>query len=309
MASPAGAADEADGFPQSAVTIIVGFAPGGPTDFSARVVADELTKLWKQPVVVENRSGANSIPATKAAASAPPNGLTLFMAAGNHTTNPAIRKVPYDTAKIFLPIAIVSETPNVVLVNTQLPVHTLPELVSYLKANPGKLNYASSGTGGTVHLAGELFKQVTGTQIVHLPYKGAAPAMGDVIAGHAHLSFPSLTSAMALVDAKMLRVVAVMSNHRIPYLPDVPTATEQGVPGLEIDTWYGLLAPLGTPEPILRKLRADVNTVLKLPAVVERMRVQAMRPVGGTPEEMQAMIERELKTWRDLGQKIGFKPE
>jgi tripartite-type tricarboxylate transporter receptor subunit TctC len=301
--------DGGDAFPAATVTIIVGFAPGGPTDFSARVVAEELTKVWKQPVIIDNRPGGNSIPATRAAIAAPPNGLTLFMGAGNHTTNPAIKKVPYDTARALAPVVLVSETPNVILVNNALPVRTLPELIAYLKQHPGELNYASSGVGGTVHLAAELFMQLTGTKIVHIPYKGAAPAMIDVIGGHAHLSFPSLTSAMSLVNARMLRVVAVMSAHRIPYLPDVPTAAEQGLDGLDIDTWYGLLAPVGTPEPVLVKIRADVNAVLAMPEVAERMRAQGMRPTGGTGEDMQKLIEREINMWMDLARKIGLKQQ
>ncbi len=303
------AADNAAGFPAGSVSIIVGFAPGGPTDFSARVIADELTKVWKQPVIIDNRPGGNSIPATRAVISAPPNGLTLLMAAGNHTTNPTIKKVPYDTARALAPVVLVSQTPNVILVNNALPVRTLPDLIAHLKQHPGELNYASSGVGGTVHLAAELFMQLTGTRIVQIPYKGAAPAMADVMGGHAQLSFPSLTSAMSLVDGKLLRVVAVMSAHRTPYLPDIPTATEQGLEGLDIDTWYGLLAPLGTPEPVLAKIREDVNGVLRMPEVAERMRVQGMRPTGGSGEDMQKLIERELRMWMDLARKIGLKQQ
>lgn len=259
-ALPATSAIAQGAFPNKPVRILVGFPPGGPADLSARVLAEQLSKAFGQTFMIDNRAGANATVATEVAARATPDGYTLLMAAGNHTINPALyTNLKFDTEKAFSPIAISAVSPNVLVVNNAFPARTLSEFLKVVRAAPGKYTYGSSGNGGTVHLAGEIFKSVTRTFIVHVPYRGAAPAVTDLLGGQIDMSFASLGSVLPHIRSGRLRAIAVTSASRTVLMPDVPTFNELGLKNCNMETWYGLLAPAGTPTAIVEHLAAAIS--------------------------------------------------
>ena len=293
--------DPAAAYPNRAVKIIVSAPPGGGLDIAARVVADRLAKLWGQPFVVENRPGAGGNLGTEAVAQAEPDGYTLLAAQpAPLTTNVVLyKKLNFDPAALE-PLAIMTSIPNTLVVRTDFPANSVQELIAYAKANPGKVNFGSQGVGTTPHLTGELFARLTGTKLTHVPYRGTAQAVNDLIAGHLDLLFFQLDSVREQVQAKRAKMLAVTTPERVPAVPEVPTMDEAGVKGFRSDTWNALAAPPKTPAAIVAKLNAGINEVLKQPDTAEHLRGMNMTPIGGAPDGIKAFIKDETERWGDV---------
>jgi tripartite-type tricarboxylate transporter receptor subunit TctC len=305
VAAPAAA----QSFPNRPVKLVVPFPPGGPLDTVGRTIAQKLTEAWGQSVVVENKPGAGGNIGADAVAKSPPDGYTVVMGAlSTHAVNPSLYpKMPYDAVRDFAPITLVAVTPNVLVVNPSLPVNSVRDLVAYAKANPGKLNFGSGSNGSAGHLAGELFKVDTGTDIVHIPFKGGAPATQALLAGETQFMFDNLANAMPQVKAGKLRALAVTTAQRSKLAPELPTMAEAGVPGFDITTWFGLLAPAGTPPDVIARWNADVVKILNSPDMRERLVAAGAEPAPTTPPEFAAFIERELAKYARIVKASGAK--
>ena len=268
-------------YPERAVRMLVGYPPGGGTDLVARLIAQPLSERWKQPVIVENRPGANAIIATEAVVKAKPDGYTLLMAyATELAVNPAtFKKLPYDPVRDLSPVAQLASAPLVMAVHPSVPAHTVAQLVALAKSKPGTLSYSSSGNGSVHHFAGELFKLRSGADMVHIPYKGSGPATADAVSGQVQVTFASVASVLRFVQGGRLRALAVTSPQRSAQLPEVPTAVEAGLADVELTSWYGLLAPAGTPQELISKLASDLAAVLALPEVRKGFDVQGLEVV------------------------------
>ena len=289
------------GYPDRPVRIIVPFAPGGGTDIIARVLADAMSKDLGQPVIIENKPGAGTIVGTAAAASSAPDGYTLVMATFAHTVNPSLNsKLPYDTFKAFAPVALVARSFNIVVVNPKLPFKTLQDVIAYAKANPGKLNYGSFGIGTSAHLAGELFKNLAHVDLTHVPYKGAAPAITDLLGGQIELMFTTVASVASYIEGGQLRALAVTSAQRSPAFPDLPTIAEAGVPGYAAESWYGLYAPAGTPADAVARLNASVATAIRAGTFKKLETREGLTFAPGTPEDFDRCVRGEAARWHDL---------
>jgi tripartite-type tricarboxylate transporter receptor subunit TctC len=296
-------------YPTKPIRLVVPFPPGGATDILARDVAQKLTEAWGQSVIVDNRPGAGGNIGSELVAKSAPDGYTLEMGTvGTHAINASLyAKMPYDHVKDFTPVILVAGVPNVLVVTPSLPVNSVAELIAYAKANPGKLNFASSGNGTSIHLSGELFKVMAGVQMTHIPYKGSAPALQDLLAGQVQLMFDNLPPSLPQIKAGKLRALAVTSLARAPALPDVPTLAESGLPGFEASSWFGILAPAGTPAPIVAKLNAEVAKWLATPEAKEKLLKQGANPAGGTPEDFAKHIAAETAKWAKVVKESGAK--
>ncbi len=296
-------------FPTKPIRIVVPFPAGGTTDVLARAVAQKLTESLGQAAVVDNRPGAGGNIGAELVAKSPPDGYTLLMGTvGTHAINPSLYpKMPYDHVKDFAPVILVAGVPNVLVINPSLPVNSVQELIAYAKANPGKLNFASSGNGTSIHLSGELFKTMAGIQMTHVPYKGSAPALQDLVGGQVQLMFDNLPSSLALIKAGKLKALAVTSLTRAAALPDVPTVAESGLPGFEASSWFGLLAPAGTPPPIVVTLNADVAKWLATPEAREKLLAQGANAAGGSPADFARHIAAETAKWQKVVRESGAK--
>ena len=270
----------------------------GAADTLARTIGQKITEQTGQPVVVENRPGAGTTLGTDIAARAVPDGNTLLMATFSHAVNATFyRRLPYDTIKSFSAVTLVASAPNVLEVHPSVPVKTTQDLIALAKAQPGKLNFASAGNGSSSHLAGELFKILSGVNIVHVPYKGAAPAMNDLLGGHVQMTFDPLPSSISIIQAGKLRALAVTTLRRSPALSEVPTLAESGVPDYELNGWSGLLVPAGTPKAVVDRLHTRIVSIINSPDVKSRFTALAFDVVGNTPAEFQAFIRREVDKW------------
>lgn len=301
-------------YPSKPVRIVVPFPAGGTTDIVARLVGTELQKLWGQPVVIENRGGAGGNIGTDVVAKSPADGYTLLMGTvGTHAINLPLYtqgggKLPYDPIRDFTPITLVAAVPNVMVVPASLPVNSVKEFIELARSKPGQLNMASSGNGTSIHLSGELFKSLTKTYMVHLPYRGSAPAIQDLIAGNTQVMFDNLPSALPHIRSGRLKALAVTSRQRAPALPNVPTIEEAaGLKGFDATSWFGLLAPAGTPREIVAKVHQDVVKVLGTPEMRERFIGQGAQPVGNTPEQFAAFIRSEIDKWTQVVKFSGAK--
>ena len=291
---------------------MVPYAPGGPVDLSARLIAPQLQRSLGQPLVVENRAGAGGNIGADFVAKSAPDGHTLLMGAiATHAINPALYpNFPYDPVRDFRHVALIVQVPNVLVVNNDLPVKTVQDLVSLAKDRPGRLDFASGSTGSTGHLAGELFKQLTGTYMVHIPYKGAAPATADLLAGRVHLMFDNLASALPNIRAGKVRALAVTTAKRSGFLPDLQTLDEAGLKGFDMTTWWGLMMPAKTPEPVVERLAAETAKAMKDPQVADRLRAMGSEaPTVRTPAEFTAFVERERRVYGDLVRRSGAKAD
>jgi tripartite-type tricarboxylate transporter receptor subunit TctC len=299
----------ADTFPSKPAKLIVPFPPGGPLDTTGRAIAQQLGEMWGQGVIVENKPGAGGNIGADYVAKSPADGYTIVMGAlSTHAVNPSLYpKMPYDAKKDFAPITLVAITPNVLVVNPALPVHSVKELIAYAKAHPGQLSFGSGSIGSAGHLAGELFKVDAGVDLVHVPYKGAAPAMQALLAGDTQLMFDNLASAMSQVKAGKLRALAVTTRERSKLAPDLPTMAEAGVPGFDISTWFGLLAPAGTPPSVIAKWNADVTKVLSAPAMRQRLEAQGAEAAPDAPDEFARFIDAELVKYAKIVKASGAK--
>jgi tripartite-type tricarboxylate transporter receptor subunit TctC len=300
----------ADDYPNRPVTMIVPYTPGGSTEILARIVSQQLGPRLGGSVIVENKPGAGTVIGTTAVAKAAPDGYTLLLSANPLSILPAMGKpLPFDVPASFLPITVVATGPFVIVANKDAPFRTINELIAYAKTRPGQVAYASVGVGSPHHMLMELFKSKVGIDIVHVPYKGAAAQMQDIVGGQILFGFSSISSTLAQVQAGSVRALVITGDKRSPLVPDAPTAAEAGLPDFEANSWYGLLAPAGTPAAIVEKVRAEVTKIFSDPALQEKLVAQGFVPVtDSTPASFRAQIEREIPMWRDLvaRQKLKF---
>ncbi|MFZ4408822.1 MAG: tripartite tricarboxylate transporter substrate binding protein [Paracraurococcus sp.] len=300
LAAPAARAQGTE-WPARPVRFVVPYPPGGPTDILGRVVAARLAQDLKQAMVIENRPGASGVIGSEVIARAAPDGQAFLMNASIHVIIPHLnRAMPFDALADFTPVTNMAMVPLVVVVNPALPVRSIAELIAYLKANPGRASYASSGNASALHLAGEMFKLMTGTEMVHVPYRGAGPAVQDLIAGNIQLMFDSIPSSAGAVRAGLLRPLAVTTATRVGAYPELPTVAEAGVPGFDIATWYAIWAPPRTPAPIVGRLQQAVAAAVQVPEVREKLATLGAEPVADTPEEFAMFCAREYDRWGRL---------
>jgi len=297
-------------YPSRAVRMVVPFPPGGPTDVLARIVATKLGERFGQAFAIDNKAGSSGMMGSADVVKAAPDGYTLLGNASIHVINPSLYpKIPFDALADFTPITQLAHVPLILVVNNDLPVRSVKELIAYAKANPGKLNFASSGNAAAPHLAGESFKLATGIDMQHVPYKGSSPALTDLIGGQVQLMFDSMPSAMPFVKAGKLRPLAVTTAKRSLAVPDLSTVAEAGVPGYDISTWYGLWGPKGLSKEVTDKLANEVARILKLPDVKERYAALGAEPVGNSPEEFAAYCKSELLKWAKVVKDSGAKAD
>jgi tripartite-type tricarboxylate transporter receptor subunit TctC len=292
----------AQAWPTRPVTLVVPFPPGGGTDTGARILADQLGKKWGQPVVIENKGGAAGQIGADFVAKARPDGYTLLMGnIGTQAINPVLyARLPYDADKAFAPVSLVAELPLAMMVNPAVPAKTVKEFVALAKAEPGKLSYSSSGAGGGPHLAAEMFKDATQTFIVHVPYRGGGPAIGDLLAGHVQLSFMTVFEASGQVKAGKLRALAVTSDKRVSALPEVPTLAESGLPGFNSISWIGILAPAGTPKDLVDRIAADIGDTVAREDVKDKLVQLGAVPLTNSPAQFAAMIDKDRKRYGQI---------
>lgn len=291
----------ADIYPQRPVRLIIPYPPGGAGDFVGRLLGAKLTEALGQQVVNDNRPGGGQLIATQLAAQAQPDGYTLFLASATHGINPGLRKkLPYDSIRDFAPITLVASSPLIFVAHPSLNVGTIQELVAAAKARPGRINYGSSGPGTGGHLSIEMLKWMTGIDLVHVPYKGAGPALTDLLAGQIQLVCTSPLAALPHVRTGRLRGLAMTSRTRSHAAPDIPTVAESGVPGYESTLWYALLAPAGTPKAILKRLHAETTRAINLPDVTEKLRGLGADPIGSSPEELSKFLKTEIARWTEV---------
>ena len=296
-------------FPEKAVRIVVPFAAGGGTDIIARIMAQKLSDEWGRNVVVDNRPGGGTVIGSELVARSTPDGYTLLLTANPHSSNPAlVAKLPYDTARDFSAVTMTAAAPLLLVVHPTLPVRTVQELIAHAKAKPNLLTYASSGNGGPQHLAGELFKYLTGVALLHVPYKGGAPALTDLLGGQVQLAFTSLLAGLPHIKAGKLLALGLTSSKRLETNPEIPTVAEAGVPGFEYLTWYGVFAPGGTSGPLVAKIQQDMARVLASPQVKERLARDGVQAVGNRPGEFASFIEKEIEKATKLIRMAGIKP-
>ncbi len=304
-------ASVAQTWPAKPMRIVVPFPPGGGTDIGTRILGQKLQEAWGQAVVIENKPGAAGIVGTELTAKSAPDGYTFMMGnIGTHAINISLYKqLSYDPVKDFAPVSMVADLPLLLLVHPSVPVKSVQELIALAKSQPGKLNFSSSGPGGSMHVAAELFKSMAGVDMVHIPYKGGAPAVADLISGQVPLSFATVLETIQFVKAGKVRALAVTNNRRSAALPDLPTISEAGLPGYQSISWLALFAPAGTPKDIVNKLSAETVRILKLPDVRERLLAQGAEPIGSTPEQLASILAADIAKYARVIRESGYKPE
>jgi tripartite-type tricarboxylate transporter receptor subunit TctC len=288
-------------FPSKPMRMIVAYAPAGTVDIIARIVAPKMSEAFRQQVIVDNRPGGGATIGTQLLAKSPPDGYTMMLANPAHAANPALNaKLPYDTLDNFAGVGLIAVSASILVVHPSMPVMSVRQLVALAKSRPGELNYASSGTGGAGYLAMELFKSHTGIDVVHIPYKGAAPALTDVLGGQVPMMFITTPAAMPYVKTGRLRVLGVSSAKRNSMLPQVPTIAESGYPGFENADWYGVIVPAGVPREIIVRLNTEINRILALPETKQRINALGADVAPGTPEQLDERIRNEVARWNRI---------
>jgi tripartite-type tricarboxylate transporter receptor subunit TctC len=307
---PAARAQSADGFPNRPVKLMVPFPPGGATDLVGRLLAGKLAEAWGQPVVVENRAGASGMIGTEQIARAPADGYNLLVAITTHIQNPSLfAKVPYDPIRDFEPISQICLSYLALVVKPDFPARDLKEFVALVKANPGKYTFGSFGTASSSHIVGERFARVAGIDMTHVPYKGSAPMTTDLLGGQVSTAWADVSTATPHIAAGKLRPIVVTGAQRTPTLPNVPTLGESGYPGFEPLGWVGVLAPAGTPRPIVDKISRELMRIVKLPDVQARLNEQTLVPVGDSPESFARTLKQDMSTWAQIVTGAGIKPQ
>jgi tripartite-type tricarboxylate transporter receptor subunit TctC len=296
-------------YPNRPVRFIVAQSPGGNADFVARLIAGKLSERFGQQFVVDNRGGGGGVLAVELTVRAPANGYTLLLVSSAFGTNPSLRKLSYDPLNDLAPITLASNAPNILVVNNALPVKSVKDLIALAKAKPGEINYGSSGTGGSTHLAGELFDLMAGTKMTHIPYKGAALALVEVMAGQIQLSFASMPSVMSHVRSGKLRAVAVTSLKRSALVPDLPTISESGLNGFETGAWQGIMAPRATPPALVQLLNREIRTIVHLPEVRKQYAIEGGEPIGNSPEEFARFVRADIAKWAKVVKAANIKVE
>jgi tripartite-type tricarboxylate transporter receptor subunit TctC len=300
LAFPLAALSQAK-YPTKPITIVVTNAPGGGTDAFARFVAQGLSVKFGQSVIVENRPGGNNVIGTEYVARAQPDGYTLLLGyTATHSINPALSKLKYDPIKDFEPIGMIASSPTLMVANASLPITNVKELVTLIKSKPGTFSFASAGKGSAPHFAGELFKVSTGTDLLHIPYKGAALGVNDTIGGTTQIMFPSLFTAYPHVKSGKLKAMGIAGEKRSKAVPDIPTLAEQGIADVNVPQWYGLFAPANTPQPIIQMLNKEMNLILNDPAVEKKIEDQGAEVETSTPEQLKQFVQKELNRWKTV---------
>lgn len=303
-------AQSAEGFPQRTIRIFVPYTPGGFNDTMARVFGKVLQERWGQPVIVENRPGAGTVIGTEAGAKAAPDGYTLVVLGFPFVVNQYLyRKLPFDTKRDFQPILLAGRTPNLLVVRADSPFKTLADFVSAAKAKKGGLNYASAGKGTSLHLAMEYFRSVSGIDVTHVPYRGSAPMITDLLGGQIDIMFDNMPNVISQVESGKMRALAVTSSRRLPAYPDLPTVAESGYPDFEVSVWFGLAAPIGTSRAIVDKFNAELNRALALPDVQAAFAAQGVEPLGGSPDDFKAYFEAQDARWSAVIKQAGIQAD
>ncbi len=297
-------------WPSRPIRLVVGYAAGGATDVIARIVAVKLGERLGQPMMVDNRAGANSNVGAEVVAKSPPDGYTLYVFTIANTINASLYgRLGYDPQKDFEPIGLIAKIPNILVVNNQLPIKSVADYIRFARESKDGITFASSGSGSSIHLSGEMFKMQTKLNMLHVPYKGSAPAMTDLLGGQVQSMFDNTPSALPHVQAGRLRAIAITSAQRSPLLPDVPTVAESGFPGFDVQSWFGLAAPAGTPKPVIERVNAELVKVLNMPDVRQRLQDLAATPEPGTPAQMRSFATAEIQRWREVVKASGAKAE
>ena len=297
-------------FPDRPIRVIVPFPPGGGTDLVGRTIADKMSEFFKKTVIAENRAGAGTVIGTDYVAKSPPDGYTIIMGTFAYAVNPSlVSALPYSNATSFAPVALVARSPNVVVVNPDRPYKTIAELVAYAKAHPGKVNYGSFGNGTSAHLAGALFASLSKTELTHVPYKGSAPALNDLVGGQIDVMFTTVPSATSYLRSGRLRALAVTSAQRSTALPDLPTVAEAGVPGYEAEAWYGFYVPAGTPAPVIARLNAAINYAAASPAFQKRVEEEGLVVTAGKPADLDNYVKTQETRWAKIIRDAGIKTD
>ena len=296
-------------YPTKPIRIVAPFAPGGGTDLIARVAAQKMTEALGQQTVVDNRPGAGGVLGAELGAKAPPDGYTFTLIAGSYAVNPSLFKLTFDPINDITAVIQLSQGPFLVVVHPSLPVKNIKELIALAKAKPGQLTFASSGAGSITQLATELFADMAGIKMIHIPYKGTGPALTDTMAGQVQMLFGSVGATLPQMSSGRLRAIAVTTAKRIAAAPDVPTIAESGVKGYEVILWHGLIAPKGLPKPILDRVNGELNKALKSKEMQDRLAGDGVSAAGGTPEQFAALIKKDIDVWRAVVQKAGVKAE
>jgi tripartite-type tricarboxylate transporter receptor subunit TctC len=299
----------AQSWPTKPIKLVAPSTPGDAPDVIARMVAEKLSTALGQQVVVENKPGAGGVVGSEAVAKAAPDGYTLIMGnAGSHGINAAVySRLPYDIQRDFVPVSQVAVAPNVMVINPAVPANTVAEFIAYAKTQPGKLSYASGGNGSSAHMSMELFKSMAGVDLQHIPYKGSSPALTDLVAGQVVVFIGNMPPTVPLVKAGKLRALAVTTKNRSALMPELPTISEAGLPGYETVAWFGVLAPANTPPDVVNRLSQEIARIAKSPEMREKLMAMGAEPVGSTPEEFKAVIDRDIAKWKPLAQKVGIK--
>jgi tripartite-type tricarboxylate transporter receptor subunit TctC len=310
LAGPVARAQGATGYPARPIHIVVTFTPGGAPDILARLIGERLTAAWGQPVLVDNKPGAGGNPGADFVAKAPPDGLTIVVGTvGTHAINGALyAKMPYDMVKDFTPVTLLATTPNLLVINNDVPAKNLAEFIA-LGKREGKMTFASAGSGTSIHVSGELFKTMTGIDMTHIPYKGRATAIPDLLGGRVTMMFDNMPSSLPLVREGKLRALGVTSAVRSPAAPEIPTIAEQGLPGFDAVSWFALFAPPGTPKPIVDKLQGEVKKILASPEIAKKLADVGLEPVGSSADELAAYQRAEIAKWAKVVKDSGAKVE
>jgi tripartite-type tricarboxylate transporter receptor subunit TctC len=306
-----GAASAQQNYPNKPIHYIAPFGAGGSTDLLGRIVAQHLQDAWGQPVVVENRPGAGGAVAAAAVAKSPPDGYTIMGGTiSTHAINASVySKLPYDPIKDFEPVTLLATQPNMLVVNPSIPAKTVPELIALLKANPDKYTFSTSGNGTSTHLAGELFKTMTGTKMTHVPFKSTPEALAQTVSGQVSMTFDNINTAYVQVKAGKLRALAVTTSKRSSIAPEVPTMAEAGLTGYELGSWHGVFAPAGTPKEIVAKLNAAIVKILQMPEVRQQLQALGIEPIGSSVESFNAFVKAEVPKWAVVVKESGAKVE
>jgi tripartite-type tricarboxylate transporter receptor subunit TctC len=307
LAATAGTCWAQANYPSKPIRIVIALAPGGGVDTSGRLLGQKFTEAWGQQVVAENRPGAGGTIATEIVARSAPDGYTLLMVSMGHTITPALYKLSYDTIKDFSPISLFVQSPSVLAVHPSLPVKNTKELIAFTKARPNEILFSSSGNGSGQHLAMELMNRMAGIQLVHVPYKGTAPSINDLVGGRVSVTVASAISTMPQVRANRLRALAVAAAKRSPSVPELPTIAEAALPGFEVNQWYSLMAPAGTPREIVNKLYGEIARTVADPATKDRLLAMGLDPVGSPPDEFTAYLKTETAKWGKLVREAGIR--
>jgi tripartite-type tricarboxylate transporter receptor subunit TctC len=309
VAAVPGLAESQSAYPTKPVRMIVPFPPGGGNDLLARIIGQKLGDTWGQPVIIDNKPGGNTIVGTEALARAAPDGYTLMLTSSSHVIIPSLLNLPFDAIKDFAPVTTVSLSELVLAVNPEVPAKTVRELIALAKSKPGQLNFASGGSGNPNHLAGEMFNSVAGTKVVHVPYKGGGPALTDLVGGQVQMFFVASAVVLPFLKTGKLNALAISGGHRLAALPDVPTFTEAGLPNFDVGQWYAILAPAGTPKPVIDKVAADVAKALALPDVKEKLAAQGMEPFVTSPAQLGELMNKDLARYAKLIKSADIKME